>query len=69
MAKRKESDYIKMCLFCENATVLKSDTNLLCKYKGIVSEDFFCRKFVYDPLKREPKPTPILPTIDKEDLL
>lgn len=69
MAKRKELDYAKICLFCENATILKSDTNLLCKYKGIVSEDYVCRKFVYDPLKREPKSAPKLPTIDKDDLL
>lgn len=69
MPKRKDNDYVKICLFCENATVLKGDENLLCQYKGIVSEDFVCRKFVYDPLKRDPKPTPKLYSIDKDDLL
>ena len=69
MAKRKEIDYKKICLFCENATVLRKGDDLLCKIKGIVSEDFCCRKFIYDPLKRQPASPPKMPTFDPDDLL
>ena len=69
MAKHKEIDYQKICLFCENATVLRNGDDLLCRIKGVVSEDYCCKKFIYDPLKRQPASPLKLPTIDKDDLL
>jgi len=69
MFKRKDNEYQKVCLFCENATILKGDENVLCKHKGIVSEDYVCRKYIYDPLKRQPSIKPKMPTLSKEDLL
>lgn len=68
MFGKKESDYRKVCLLCENATVLPQGNEVLCKFKGVVSEDHTCRKFTYDPLKRCPAPKPEMPTISKEDL-
>ena len=41
----------KVCAFCENGKALIDDETALCKYKGPVSLDFCCRKFVFDPLK------------------
>ena len=67
--KRNDNGYQKICLFCENATILQGDENVLCKHKGIVSEDFVCRKYVYDPLKRQPKTNANMPTLSKDDLL
>ena len=69
MAKKKELDCQKICLFCENASRLKDTEDVICRIKGVVSLDFSCRKFVYDPLKREPAQRPVLPEFDKEDLL
>ena len=66
---KKNLDYEKVCLFCEFATPLRVNDNVLCKFKGVVSEDFVCRKFAYDPLKRRPMPRPDLPTLSKDDLL
>ena len=67
--KKRDNDCQKVCLNCENATILQSDDNLLCKYKGIVSEDYFCRKYIYDPLKRQPKPKNEIPKLSEEELL
>lgn len=69
MSKRRDADYQKVCLFCENATILKSDNSILCKYNGIVSEDYSCRKYVYDPLKRQPKSPLKIQTLLNEDLI
>ena len=69
MARKKELDCQKICLFCENASQLKDTEDVICRLKGVVSSDFCCRKFVYDPLKREPSPRPVIPAFDKEDLL
>ena len=69
MARNNDNGYVKICLFCESASPLKSGNSLLCKYKGVVSEDNVCRRFSYDPLKREPKSPPKLPAINKDDLL
>ena len=69
MAKKRELDCQKICLFCENANHLKDTDDVICRLKGVVSQDFSCRKFVYDPLKREPVLRPALLEIDKDDLL
>ncbi|MBR6681386.1 MAG: hypothetical protein IKL40_00180 [Clostridia bacterium] len=69
MSKRKENDYKKVCLFCENATVISADDNILCRFHGVVSEDYCCRKYVYDPLKRSPIGKPKIEELTKEDLI
>ena len=69
MSKRGNNEHQRVCLFCENASVLNGDDNLLCKYKGIVSEDFVCRKYVYDPLKRIPMPKPSITPLSPDDII
>ena len=41
----------KYCLFSEG---LAFSSDMICKYKGITESDSSCRKYRYDPLKREP---------------
>ncbi len=57
-----------ICVFCEYGTPLPPDTNgnvfVLCKKQGLVRDDFVCRRFSYDPLKREPAGKAILPKIE-----
>ena len=43
----------KACAFCENGQRLIDNETSLCKYKGAVSLDYCCRRFVFDPLKAE----------------
>ena len=69
MSKKRDQDYVKTCALCEYANILKGGNGILCKEKGIVSDDYSCRKFVYDPLKRSPKLPPQMPTLSKEDIL
>lgn len=45
----------KICKYCEYGTELHSQNMILCKKKGVVPEDFKCRKFLYSPIKRIPK--------------
>ena len=41
------------CAYCRHGTTIGA-TEVVCMKYGIVSPDGFCRKFKYDPLKREP---------------
>lgn len=43
------------CEYCERGSIAPTGTEVLCPVKGIVMLDYFCKKFVYDPLKRQPK--------------
>lgn len=59
-----DADLPCVCRFCEHATLINDEQNVLCSVRGIVFADYCCRKFSYDPLKREPK---MLPPIPKPD--
>jgi len=45
----------RFCKFCQHSSELSDEDTMLCSKKGIVSAGFVCKKFTYDPLKREPK--------------
>lgn len=63
--KIKNKDNIEVfCKYCERATPLLTEGKLVCSKVGVVSEDYKCRKFIYDPLKRSPK----LLTVNAEEL-
>jgi len=62
--KQRKPEIERFCKFCERACVLNDPESMLCKYKGVVSSMHVCRKFVYDPLKREPSPP--LPEVTME---
>ena len=54
--KIRNKDNIEVfCKYCERATPLVIDGKLVCSKMGVVSEDYKCGKFIYDPLKRAPK--------------
>lgn len=72
MSKKKKIDrpeLPKACLYCENATIITDDENVLCSRYGIVNKEFRCKKFAYDPLKRVPRPIPPMPKLSEDDLL
>lgn len=66
MAKR-ETDIPKMCGCCRFASAIAGTEEMLCEHRGVVSQEYRCRKFVYDPLKRVPRRLPEL--VIPEDLL
>lgn len=55
MKIKNKSDIEVFCKYCEYATPLATGGKLVCQKYGVVSEDYKCRKFIYDPLKRAPK--------------
>ncbi len=67
--KNDGPEVAKVCIYCENATVIADEENVLCSLCGIVNKEFCCKKFAYDPLKRVPRPMPPMPKLTEEDLL
>ncbi len=57
-------EIIKCCAYCEHASILRDEDYILCRKKGVVSQAFRCRRFVYDPTKRIPKRLPTMPELD-----
>lgn len=54
------------CSYCQRGGSLENG-EVICPKKGIVSEGFHCRHFVYDPLKRQPPSAPVLDLSHLED--
>lgn len=63
--KQRNDDRIeRFCAFCEYGTPVPGadgGDDVVCPKKGVVRADYVCRKFRYDPLKRNPKEKPRLP--------
>lgn len=57
-------EIIKCCAYCEKATTLSGDDYVLCSKKGVVLQTHSCRRFTYDPLKKIPKRSPALPSLE-----
>ena len=51
----KDDRMEKTCRFCERAKTLSDGSVMLCEKLGVVGATFSCRRFRYDPLKRDPK--------------
>lgn len=45
------------CAYCKFGTLSSDGAHVLCEKKGILDTDYSCKKYCYDPLKREPKKT------------
>jgi len=63
-----ETDRPSVCRYCENASELRSEDEMLCKLRGVVEASHVCRKFRYDPLKRKPLPKRELPAFEAVSL-
>ena len=59
----------KRCEYCLNSFPLSSDSELICRKRGIVNIDDCCRSYKYDPLKREPKRQTISDNYSPEDFV
>lgn len=69
MSKKNKYEITKLCAYCELAECLNDPDIMLCSLNGIVAADHKCRKFLYDPLKRDPAPPIKLPELDKDALI
>jgi len=68
MKEHRRYDIERFCKFCEHASALSSPDTMLCKKHAIVDAGGCCRRFVYDPLKREPSALPKLQTVELAEL-
>lgn len=57
----------KSCDYCFFGRKSSAFDNILCKFKGPVSAENYCRNFKYDPIKRIPKSAADIPQFTKED--
>ncbi len=53
---RKKDIPENTCAFCELGVRMVDGDTVLCKKRGPVSADHYCRKFIFDPLKESPTP-------------
>lgn len=68
MKKFFNNNIEKKCEYCKKGQLSKNGENVLCKRKGVVSKEYSCIFFEYDPIMRRPKITaPTLPEYDAED--
>lgn len=66
--KRTDGDEDMICARCVCGTPLFTGDAVLCRRRGLVWATARCRRFRYDPLKRDVKPTPPLPRLDFSEL-
>ena len=56
------------CALCEHGKISDDGQSVICRKIGAVMQPYSkCRKYKYDPLKREPKVSPRLTEFSKED--
>jgi hypothetical protein len=56
--KEKDYDTTPSCRFCEYAAAIRDGETMICAKNGVVSATHLCRKYAFDPLKRQPRPRP-----------
>ena len=54
MGENTENPIEEKCCYCENASPIRETSGYICKKKGIVSYNFKCKKFAFDPIKLLP---------------
>lgn len=55
------------CSYCEFGTFTKDRSAILCSRRGVVTPEYSCRKFTYDPISRIPMQQPTLAKFDPSD--
>lgn len=49
------NDIEPKCAYCTYGSRAKEGNKVLCEKQGLVDDEYNCKKFEYDPLKRIPK--------------
>lgn len=49
-----KKDVTPACSYCVHGKFAPDKESILCIKKGVVSLDYSCKRFKYDPLKRKP---------------
>jgi hypothetical protein len=56
----------RMCLYCEHSTPIAETDACICDINGMVKTDGYCRKYVLDLLKVNPRPPKPVDNTDPE---
>ncbi len=57
------------CEYCVHGTVSEFENEVICKKRGVTDTKDSCRKYKYDPLKREPRQIKMSDNYSPEDFL
>ena len=55
------------CGYCRFGKAAPDGKTVLCQKRGVTHPGMYCKKFLYDPLRRVPMPSPVLPDYSPED--
>jgi len=62
----RAQNYERCCAHCRYGKPAPDGSGVLCALRGVMRDTSLCKKYEYDPLKREPQRTPALPAFDPE---
>ena len=65
--KKRTDKYDHCCYCCEYSNAILDGETFLCKKRGVVSPDFACSAFIFDPLKKEVSVRFINTSLDAND--
>ena len=65
----RANDYGRVCEFCRYGKQSPDGNSVLCSLRGVMRMQSRCKKYEYDPVKREPARMPQLPEFDPEQFV
>jgi len=65
----RAKDYDPSCELCRHGKLSPDGKSVLCCVRGVMRRTSLCKKYEYDPIKRQPKCAPALPEFDPEQFL
>jgi len=63
----RATKYEPACEFCRYGKSAPDGSSVLCAVRGVMRKQSSCKKYEYDPIKRKPNRTPLLPEYDPEE--
>ncbi|MDR2647715.1 MAG: hypothetical protein LBB67_06300 [Oscillospiraceae bacterium] len=64
-----KTDIKPACAHCKRGKQAPDGNSVLCARRGVMLKHSHCAKYQYDPLKRIPPRTPVLPEFDPEQFI
>ncbi len=69
MSKKVLGNIEPKCAYCAHGKTAPNGKDILCVRSGVTDKDGSCKKFKYDPLKREPRKPAPLAEYGKDDFI
>lgn len=62
-----KNDVTPLCSYCAHGKISPNMETVLCTKMGVVEINFSCKKFKYDPLKRQPRRPKAIDKFEQSD--